>query len=179
MIFENKKRCRGHHGPHRLATAAPGHRRTPPPGRPPPAGAWQPHATSAVHTNKSVRVHTQRERCRSSRRGGRCRPSRRGGRCRPPRRGGRCRPPSRVKPSWGRGPGRRAGKGSRPPSRAGEDVQAAAPGRGPGRHTGEGGAGLAVPPYAPPPHLTLPLLLTAGEGRTEGGGEGRQEVRRA
>jgi hypothetical protein len=136
MIFENKKRCRGHHGPHRLATAAPGHRRTPPPGRPPPAGAWQPHATSAVHTNKSVRVHTQRERCRSSRAGrevqavapGRevqaATPGREvqatepsqaelGKRSRPPRREG----VQTAEPSWGRCPGRRAGKGSRPPHR--------------------------------------------------------------
>jgi hypothetical protein len=32
-----------------------------------------------------------------------------------------------------------------------------------------------MPPYALPPHLTPPLLLTSGEGDKEGGGEGRQE----
>jgi hypothetical protein len=35
-------------------------------------------------------------------------------------------------------------------------------------------AGAATPQDAPPPHLTPPPLLTAGEGQAEGGGEGRQ-----
>jgi hypothetical protein len=44
---------------------------------------------------------------------------------------------------------------------------------------GDGAAGRVAPPYASSPHLTPPQLLTAGEGQTEGGGEGRQEVQRA
>jgi hypothetical protein len=156
MIFENKKRCRGHHGPHRLAPAARHRlaaRRPPAPGsRTPPAPCTQTKA--CARTEREVQAVAPGREVQAA------------------ALGRRCRPPSRVKPSWGRGPGRRAGKGSRPPSRAGEDVQAAAPGRGRGRHAGEGGAGLVVPPYAPPSHLTPPLPLTAGEGRTEGGEAG-------
>jgi hypothetical protein len=57
-----------------------------------------------------------------------------------------------------------------------EEVQATASGKVPPAPLREnihcsgrdGAAGRAAPPFAPPPHLTPPLLLTAGEGQTEG-----------
>jgi hypothetical protein len=121
MIFENKKRCRGHHGPHRLATAA-RHRLAARRRRRLVAARHQRHA----HKQKRARAHTEREvqAVAPGREVQAATPGREVQATEPSQAelGKRSRPPRReavqtAEPSWGRCPGRRARKGSRTPRR--------------------------------------------------------------